>query len=486
MGFKADTSFLKYLTMGAVGTKRVIEELRLLGFMPVELERYCTANKIWATKVKRLRMPDLLCARTGLRIEVRSKSALVLKMSDAPANPDRKWDAGLRDEDIIAFVAVTDEGGALTTGPAQYFTVRAFREAVGTSALGPPKSASEGAERDRTWPSTVPKRSGIVTSVSDARIVLEFGSESGGTRRQTYSLGNKVPYVSAGDSVAGNKAFLAGTPAKTSDLRPFLGTAYDPIQGLRANNVLDRFAAVKALWVRRELRDEAIPLLERMLRSEPDARVALEAAGVAAASGSRPGRAYIRDLVNGEGRTDLQMEAVFILTEIGDEYSLRGLRHVTTAGCFKGSEMRQAAVWGLGKSGLRSYTDLIKFVADEDDNVAMHAICAFGEEADAEAIKGLIALLLGTEWRASAGASEALQRIGSDAVIEALLEPAEGGSAWAVATLGRLPADRVEARLSGSRLYDAVAPLLLLNGSANWLSTDDRRADLAFLAKQSL
>ena len=32
-----------------------------------KLERYSRSNKIWSTKVKRLRLPDLLCVRTGLR-----------------------------------------------------------------------------------------------------------------------------------------------------------------------------------------------------------------------------------------------------------------------------------------------------------------------------------------------------------------------------------------------------------------------------------
>ena len=69
MGFKTDTSFLRFLTMGAMGVQQVMRQLRAAGFSPSELERYCGSNKIWATKVKRLRLPDLLCVRTGLRLE---------------------------------------------------------------------------------------------------------------------------------------------------------------------------------------------------------------------------------------------------------------------------------------------------------------------------------------------------------------------------------------------------------------------------------
>ena len=94
MGFKDDTSFLRFLSMGAAGARQAIIYLRSKGFEPIELERYCTSNKIWATKVKRLRLPDLLCVRTGMRVEVRAKSDLRIRMSDAPTRPDRRWDGG--------------------------------------------------------------------------------------------------------------------------------------------------------------------------------------------------------------------------------------------------------------------------------------------------------------------------------------------------------------------------------------------------------
>jgi hypothetical protein len=100
IGFKADTSFLRYLSMGAVGARQLMKLMKTAGFEPIELERYCTSNKIWSTKVKRLRLPNILCVRTGLRVEVRAKSDLQIRMSDAPGNPDRRWDVGMRDEDL--------------------------------------------------------------------------------------------------------------------------------------------------------------------------------------------------------------------------------------------------------------------------------------------------------------------------------------------------------------------------------------------------
>ena len=167
MGFKADSSFLRFLSMGAVGVHRTMERLRDRGFEPIELERYCGSNKIWTTKVKRLRLPDLLCAKTGMRAEVRAKTDLKIRMSDAPANPDRVWDSGLRDDDIVALIACFDtDGGPEPADDAVYFTVGALRASEDRSRLGQPKSASEGAERDRTWPATVPTRDGTVLSLA--------------------------------------------------------------------------------------------------------------------------------------------------------------------------------------------------------------------------------------------------------------------------------------------------------------------------------
>ena len=119
MGFKADTSFLRFLSMGAVGVHRTMQRLRDRGFEPIELERYCGSNKIWTTKVKRLRLPDLLCVKTGMRAEVRAKTDLKIRMSDAPANPERIWDAGLRDDDIVAcFPGQSEQDGVHTLGGA--------------------------------------------------------------------------------------------------------------------------------------------------------------------------------------------------------------------------------------------------------------------------------------------------------------------------------------------------------------------------------
>ena len=315
MGFKADTSFLRFLSMGAAGVHRTMDRLRDRGFEPIELERYCGSNKIWTTKVKRLRLPDLLCVKTGMRAEVRAKTDLKIRMSDAPANPDRVWDAGLRDDDIVALITCFDtDDGPEPADDAVCFTVGALRASMDRSRLGPPKSASEGAERDRTWPATVPSRDGTVLAVSDERLIVEMNADGGRpARRQTYTLRGKSVYVSPGDTFRAQTTILAGEPPALADLSSYLPRRYAPLDELRADADVDRYAAVKAMRFRDDPRDQVIPALEDLIRREAEERVALEAAGSAAALGSELGQERItRFIRDDDGRPELRMEAVFI------------------------------------------------------------------------------------------------------------------------------------------------------------------------------
>ena len=235
MAFKANASFLSYLSIGAVGVKSVMDDLRGEGFEPIELERYCASNKIWTTKVKRLRLPDLLCIKTGMRVEVRAKTDLKIRMSDAPSNPDRMWDAGLRDDDIVAMIACSHaEDGPRASSQVNYFTVGALRASVGESRLGAPKSPSEGSERDRTWPSTVPTRDGTVQAVLRERIVVKMHADTQQpSRKQTYRLMGKTAYVFPGSEFKAKATFLSGAPSSVADLTSYSPLRYEAVGGLR-------------------------------------------------------------------------------------------------------------------------------------------------------------------------------------------------------------------------------------------------------------
>ena len=493
MGLKANTSFLRFLSMGAVGVHRTIDRLRDRGFEPIELERYCGSNKIWTTKVKRLRLPDLLCVKTGMRAEVRAKTDLKIRMSDAPANPARVWDAGLRDDDVVALIACFDaDDGPQPADDAVYFTVGALRDSVDRSKLGPPKSASEGAERDRTWPATVPTRDGTVLEVTDERLIVHMNADAQRpARRQTYILRGKSVYVCPGDAFRAKTTILTGEPPALADLSTYLPRRYVPLDDLQAGTDVDRYAAVKALRFRDDARDQVIPALEDLIHRENEERVALEAAGTAASLGSEFGQQQITRFVwDNDDRPELRMEAVFILAELGHSPFIREqLNRIVVDPRFEGDELRQAAVWALGKAGLRCYEDVLPFIDDADENLALHAIGAFGADTPRPVIDRLVQDLIAGDPRRAPAASEALRIISSDEVLQALVMAANAAQPvpdWIVATLGRLPPDEVRGALQDSPLLDRITPMLLTAQGAHWLASETIGTDIAFLLKQNL
>jgi hypothetical protein len=491
MGFKADTSFLRFLTMGAAGTRQTIAQMHAAGFEPIELERYSTSNKIWSTKVKRLRLPDILCVRTGLRVEVRAKSDLKIRMSDAPTNPDRRWHTGLRDADLSAFITCFDENGTPSAAAeAVFFTVADLKSTEDQSELGPPKSASEGAERDRTWPCIVPSRSGFVQSVDRETIRVIMDADANRPQRpQTYQLRGKAPYVAAGDHFFAEASILAGLPPRRVLLESYKNNQYDPLAEIAAQNPVDRYAAVKALLFRPDAKQQALAAVEQRLDAETDIRVRLEAAGVGTVLGSGKAQEQLESFIWDHDGADLRMEAVLILTELRTANARNILLRTATDPSFNGDEIRQAAVWGLGKAGVKHYSDLLPFLGDDEPDVVLHAIAGFADDAPQPVIDSLISELITGDARKAPAASEALRLIGSDLALNSIItaiRTTNGPSEWLHATLGRLPATKVRNALAGDLLLDRVAPILLLSGSSNWIADDAVDIDLKFLLKQNL
>ena len=233
------------------------------------------------------------------------------------------------------------------------------------------------------------------------------------------------------------------------------------------------------------------PALEDLIRRETEERVALEAAGSAAALGSDFGQELItRSIWDNEERPELRMEAVFILTELGHSPFVREqLNRVVADPRFEGDELRQAAVWALGKAGLKCYEDVLPFIDDADENLALHAIGAFGADTPRPVIDRLVQDLIASDPRRAPAASEALRIIASNEVLRALVTAADAGqpvSDWIVATLGRLPPDRVRAALQDSPLLGRIAPMLLTAQGAHWLASETIGTDIDFLLKQNL
>ena len=474
--------------------RQAIGDLQSQGFEPIELERYCTSNKIWSTKVKRLRLPDLLCIKTGLRVEVRAKTKLQIRMSDAPKNIERRWDAGLRSEDILALIAISDTDLRLRpTRDVAYFTIGSLQASLAQSKLGPPKSASEGAERDRTWPATVPKRDGIVEEVTTDRIRTLLCGDGLKPRHQSYKIDGKTAYLRPGQKFKAHSTIIAGAPTSIANLASYRSQKYRPFEDLHSSSDLDRYAAVKALPYYCSPPSATARKLERVISRETEPRITLEAAGSSAKLGSRFGQRKIASFVWGkETPSDLRMEAVFILAELKDsQYDFAGdqLRRIASDKRFAGQEIRQAAVWGLGKAGLKSYEYLVPLINDSDEEVALHAICAFGEDTPRRVIRHLVCELTSGDRRKASAASQALCAIGSETAVDTLVTEFQDVSPypdWVIATLGRMPLDRVENRVRGTTVERLVAPWLLITDSLNWLSSDSTSRDLLFLLGQNM
>ena len=109
--FKTDEEFLTYISMGAAGVRRVIQNLEAQGRRPLLLERGSNDFKLWKrARIKGLRVPDILCVDTGRRIESRAKRAFEISASHSTANPQRAWDYGLHDTDYMAIPVCVRSG----------------------------------------------------------------------------------------------------------------------------------------------------------------------------------------------------------------------------------------------------------------------------------------------------------------------------------------------------------------------------------------
>ncbi len=278
MGFKEDADFARFVSMGAVGTAAVATHLRAThGHQPIELERYAMANKVWQTKVKRMRLPDLVCVRCGRRVESRAKSKLgiILSHSDAPG---RQWDAGgMRSNDLYAFLRADLSQFPPYAGAPFYFTTTALRATVDGATRSAPKAASEGSEVTLSWQCWVPRRTGTFTEVdAESRIVCAW--EEGGTYRYWQwrdwpGPGPRFVYLAPGDVIDADESIVAGVvePADSLDCD---GDIWDITAALGAPDLTDRYAAIKAAGAtaRIDLAPQLIAIAEDVEQEHLDAR----------------------------------------------------------------------------------------------------------------------------------------------------------------------------------------------------------------------
>ena len=235
--FKSDDSFLRKLAVGAAGTNATIDRLKTMGLNPIELERGSTGFKIWKKiKIKRVRVPDILCLNTGLRFESRGKTKLEISMSHSLNDPKRAWDAGMRDDDFVSIVVFEQDGDSpidlKQISPVHFVSVKEMRKAfaAGQVSVTKPKGVEEGSERRVMWTCAAANQPSFVTAVDPGRISL---TPITAARKQSIQLSRSkgeitlLPQVNTGDTVEANQIVAAVVPVNTKFQFPTsVGEAY--------------------------------------------------------------------------------------------------------------------------------------------------------------------------------------------------------------------------------------------------------------------
>ncbi|MBI5155552.1 hypothetical protein HZA57_09975 [Candidatus Poribacteria bacterium] len=353
--------------------------MRRHGHRIVELERGSNSYKIWKSiKIKRVRVPDLLCLSCALRIESRAKTDFELSMSHSVTEEARAWDCGLEDGDLVAIVVCSKAGDRPIDWVAQdfvqYIHVSDMRAAVAGAnvKVERPKGAEEGFEQRLTWPCVVASCDGIITQVTDERIQFKrFGDERTISLKLKTSGIVRSPIVRVGDTVRMNQVLASVVPISTSldcqadkDAQHFSSL-------LDSHSIPKRYAGAKALAILGDDRFTA-RLRERVLDADEHIYVRLEAAAGLAKAGDERGWNFIRDQLAGENLQH-RLESIIMLSELRSPEALDLLGSALTD-VAQHDEIRAGAAWALGE--LRdpgSFTRLIEVFATLSPEIRFEA-----------------------------------------------------------------------------------------------------------------
>ena len=352
--FKSDVSFLEKISMGAVGTHRVFEHLRAQGHNPLELERGSMSFKIWKNiKIKRIRVPDILCVACGRRVESRAKTTLEISMSHSLSDPERGWDYGLNDSDFVALVICRRVSDRPIDWQAdelvQYISVHDLRSAQRNNliVLVKPKGAEEGFETRISWPAAVAKSAGIVETVTNDRIQYRRQNDS---RMITLSLSKQGlhlnPLVREGDVISEHQVLAAVIPVVKQFPCSRKTDQEDYIAQLLSPSLSERYTAAKALSTF-ESASVSKALIDRVNAGNEHIYVRLEAAAGLARHNEEQGWSFIERCLTDDYLQN-RLEAVIVLGEILNDTSCRLLCRVVSDNQ-QHPEIRAGAAWALGE-----------------------------------------------------------------------------------------------------------------------------------------
>lgn len=385
--FKTDESFLEKISIGAVGTRRVFDDLKQHGHNPIELERGSMSFKIWKTiKIKRIRVPDILCVDCGRRVESRAKTKLEISMSHSFSRQERGWDYGLEDSDFVALATcqrvgdkpIDWEAGELV----QYASVRDLRaaQASGQVVSVEPKGAQEGFEARIIWPSSVAGDRGIVVDVTLER--LQYRRQSN-NQIATLRLSKKglrlLPLVQKGDAIVANQVLASVVPVTIGVRCDTQVTEQDYVAQLSSFSLSERYKAAKALSHFGSV-ESVDALVEKMSDNQDHIYVRLEAASSLAKRGDERGIAFLEACLH-DPYFENRLEAVIVLGEVGGPAAGKMLID-TLQDTEQHAEIRAGAAWALGELAQESAMDaLVQSFLAIDEEVRIEAARALAKLA---------------------------------------------------------------------------------------------------------
>lgn len=384
--FKTDESFLEKISIGAIGTQKAFNNLRQQGHTPIELERGSMSFKIWkAIKIKRIRVPDILCIACSRRVESRAKTKLEISMSHSFSDPQRGWDFGLEDEDYIAYVVCHRVGKRPIDWQAnnlvQYVSVRDMRAAhrSGAAQIIHAKGAQEGFEVRISWPACIAGAEGTITKISETRIQYRRTEDHRTITLQLSKKNGTLTILTAeGSAIAANQVLASVVPVTQS--LPCLQTASEKeyIAQLTSSSLSERYGAAKALsYYQSRATNEALA------RKIPDTKdhiyVRLEAAASLARRNNQHGFEFIKQCLE-DDYLENRLESVIILSEVGNQTATKLLLSVLTDND-QHPEIRAGAAWALGE--IRDISAL---------NALITSFIAVDEEVRIEAARALVKL----------------------------------------------------------------------------------------------
>jgi hypothetical protein len=475
--FKPDASFFKKIAIGAIGARAVCSDLGSYEHSMAELERGSTDSKMWKeVKRKRVRIPDLVCTRCGLRVESRAKTKAEITMSHSPTDAERHWSFGMIDDDLIAFpiCGATEESwstGKLEAsssywhernwvnwrviGKINYFTAHSL-QSVPPSRTNT-KGVTEGSETAIAWDATFSNRIGTVTRIDERGIQIRRASDG---HSYTWRVKDtQAIQVGVGDEVTTNQVIASPVVAlRDTELRCAGVLPPEHLQHLlRSRERTQRFTGVKLARLRGEADHRAV--IEELTNDrEEDVYVRLEGvtylASVCRLSAHTLFRSYLES-------TDqqIQLEAVIALGETATDEAVELLTAILNDNQ-RPYFLRSAAAWSLSRiGGDNSIERLVLAFSDVEQSIreeALEGVVSIGGAA-------LPILLTGVRGTGdiAAGCAEALRQQGTlpDDTIEQLVRElrSDNPSHWVVWLVGHLPREYVAARIA--ELQDSAPPL---------------------------